>query len=179
MLPLSISSLARDHANAIYLSHFRRYGIILSPFRLRFSTFSFAKNDFPYVSPFGSFPIFTRLRIRSTSINLREAHYGYLFLFSFLSLAYFNIPPINRSVSSNPPVSHYPHLNFVQNAPFFSLDYVLVEFSSVQARRGYKFALIPCFLSLFLFLSVSFSVSHLSTPPHSVPIVTFLSTAVP
>lgn len=138
-----------------------------------FLHFHLLKNDYFYVDPFESFPIFARLRTRSTPINLREAHYGYLFLFSFLSLAHFNIPSINRSASSNPPVSHYPHLNFVQNVPFFSLDYVLVEFSSVQARRGYKFALI----SLFQFLSLS--VSHLSAPPHLVPIVMFLSTAVP
>lgn len=59
------------------------------------------KMIFSYVHLFGSFPIFARLRTHSASINLREMHYGYLFLFSFLLLAHFNIPFINRSASSN------------------------------------------------------------------------------
>lgn len=163
-LSISTRSLARDHANAIYLSHFRRLGII----RFVHDTFlhllvyqKYLVNIF--LGPFGSFLIFARLRTPSIPMNLREAHYGYLFLFSFLSLAHFNIPSINRSASSNPPVSHYPHLNFVQNASFFSLDYVLVEFSSVQARRGYKFALIPCFLPLSLSFSFFLCFSFIRT----------------
>lgn len=88
----------------------------------------------PYIGPFRAIPIFARSPVH-TSINFRGrkrggererekvAHYRYLFLFSFpspLSLAHFNIPPINRSASSNLAVSHYPRLNFVQNVPFFS-----------------------------------------------------------
>lgn len=59
---LSISSLARDHANAIYLSHFH-HTESFSPHFDSFSTSSFAKNNFSYVSSFGSFLIFARLRI--------------------------------------------------------------------------------------------------------------------
>lgn len=178
---LSISSLARDHANAIYLSYFRRYGIVrsfLSQFSVIFLHFLIGEKWFS-LRPFGSrfcSHFCSLTHTKHSDKPSRSAYYGYLFLFSFLSLAHFNIPPINRSASPNPPVSYYPHLNFVQNALFFSLDYVLSNFQACKHAWALWIRSHPLAKASFFF-SVFFFISHLSATP-SVPIVMFLSTAV-